>query len=92
MTDHEPGRLSGLGAAQRLLAEVSREEFVPLDLVARVLRASRRRVLRDWTRRGFPVTTVGHRKLLASTLVRVTYLPHACFPVKLNPIEPKRHT
>jgi hypothetical protein len=79
--------LSGAHAAKQVRIEAQREEFVGLELVARALRSSRRRVLRDWRSRGYPVTAVGHRKLLSSRLVLSAYFPHD-FPVKLNPIEP----
>jgi hypothetical protein len=80
--------LSGVAAARRLLEEAKKEEFVAIELVARALRSSRRRVLRDWHTRGLPVTRVGHRKLLASRLVLSAYFPHADSPVISDPIAP----
>lgn len=69
--------MSGNDAVKLLLAEAAREELVAIDLVARALRQSRRRILRDWRRRGQPETHVGREVLLSSRLVLTTYFPHA---------------
>lgn len=69
--------MSGIDAVKQLLAEAAREELVGIALVARALRQDRRRVLRDWRRRGQPETRVGREVLLASQLVLSTYFPHA---------------
>ncbi len=69
--------LTGREAATRLLAEAEREEFLTLDLVARVLRWENRRVLRDWKdRRKYPYTRVGRNVMLSSILVLRAYFPH----------------
>lgn len=68
--------LSGLEAAQRVLAEAEHEEFVSLDLVARALRTSRRRLIREWDTKGWPTTRVGRTTWLSSKLVLARYFPH----------------
>jgi hypothetical protein len=50
------------------------------ELLVRALRSDRRTVLKDWTKRNNPITRVGRRTLLQSSLVVRTYFPHA-FPV-----------
>jgi hypothetical protein len=77
-------RLTGLEAARRVLEEAKREEFVAADLVARALRCSRRRLLRDWEGRGHPVTALGQFRLLAARLVLQVYFGHVGYelPVK----------
>lgn len=79
--------LSGVEAARRLLEEAKCEEFLALELVARALRSSRRRVERDWRARQLPVTRLGHAKFLSARLVLSTYFPHAS-PVRSNQTEP----
>lgn len=84
-------RLTGREAAQRILAEAEREEFLTLDLVARALRWESRRVLRDWAhRRKYPITRVGRAVMLSSTLVIRTYFPHAHLTTPAPPYHSNR--
>lgn len=69
--------MSGREAVEQLVAEARREELVALDVVARALRVSQRKVLRDWRiTRQLPVTQVGRHTWLASSLVLRIYFPH----------------
>lgn len=68
--------VSGRDAAQQVLAEATREEFIAAELVARALRTSSRTLLRDWRRRCHPETRVGRSVLLPAGLVLRTYFPH----------------
>lgn len=52
------------------------EEIIDAGLVARALGQSKRKLLRDWRRRGKPETRVGRDVLLASRLVLEVYFPH----------------
>jgi hypothetical protein len=66
-------RLTGLEAARRLFAEAEREPFVSIWLLARAVGCSTRRVRRDWTRRGYPVTRIGREDRLPAELALATY-------------------
>lgn len=68
--------MSGTDAVKQLLAAADREEVIAAELVARALGQSKRRLLRDWRKRGKPETRVGRQVLLAAALVLVTYFPH----------------
>lgn len=79
--------MSGQDAVRQLLAEAEREEFIAVELLARALRQTRRRVMRDWRKRRQPETHVGREILLASRLVLAIYFPHT-LPVKMSQSEP----
>lgn len=68
--------MSGTDAVKQLLAAAVREDVVDAGLVARALGQSKRKLLRDWRKRGQPETRVGRDSLLASKLVMATYFPH----------------
>lgn len=68
--------MSGTDAVKQLLSAVAREEVVDAGLVARALGRSKRKLLRDWRKRGQPETRVGRDILLASRLVLEIYFPH----------------
>lgn len=87
MTDRDA--LTGQEAARRVLALAQDEEFIPAWLVARALGCSKRRLLRDWTRRlRHRIVAIGHERKLPAKLVLAAYFPH--FPVIPNHIEPPR--
>lgn len=68
--------MSGTEATRQLLDLCAREEFVALDLVARALAVSKRRIWSDWKRKKRPFTAVGREVRLASSLVIEVYFPH----------------
>lgn len=68
--------MSGIDAVKQLLSAVAREDLVDAGLVARALGRSKRKLLRDWRKRGKPETRVGRDVLLASRLVLAVYFPH----------------
>jgi len=68
--------MSGTDAVKQLLAAAAREDVVDAGLVARALGQSKRKLLRDWRRRGQPETRVGRESLLASRIVITIYFPH----------------
>lgn len=68
--------MSGTDAVKQLLAAVAREDVVDIGLVSRALGQPRRKIIRDWRRRGQPETRVGRDIMLASSLVLKTYFPH----------------
>ena len=68
--------MSGTDAVKQLLAVAAREDVIDVAIVARALGKSRRKLLRDWRKRGNPETRVGRDVSLASTLVLRTYFPH----------------
>lgn len=61
---------------KQLLSAAGREDVIDAGLVARALGQSKRKLLRDWRRRGQPETRVGRDSLLASRLVLAIYFPH----------------
>jgi len=68
--------VSGTDAVKQLLAVAACEDVIDVAIVARALGTSRRKLLRDWRKRGKPETRVGRDISLASTLVLQTYFPH----------------
>lgn len=66
--------------AAEVLALAKREEFIALEVLAQALQVSRKTMLRDWESRRLPITSIGRRVWLASTLVLREYFRHDLQP------------
>lgn len=68
--------MSGNDAVRELLEAAKREDVLALELVARALTKSRKKVLRDWKSRNLPITQVGRDTLLPAMMVLRVYFRH----------------
>lgn len=76
--------VTGIEAANQIIADAKREEFVAAIVVARALRCSRRILVNDWDARALPRTRRGRDVMLPAALVMETYFQHVKNPPSVS--------